>query len=363
MRKITCVITSLIILLATTSISYATEETLPFHDIENHWAQEYITELYELFYDSYNAEPTITGYNGDFRPDQPITRAEFLKILLVKSIFYTEPDAPEEWYYPYFEKANSFGIINMELEEFRPNDPITRAEALEWWFNKTYFEYDEGNIFYNIFHDVTDESQTPYIMTAYNLGLISGHNNEIWKFEPDSFLTRGEAAKIIYNGFWWDSWSEWRDDNWYHNIIGSENEENIVLKYYYDDENFHSEFLICETGKTELSWNNNDNSGETAIYNLSESNIEMILRHLYDYDMPLNSIYSMEHTEGIDTGISYYFSSMVSELYGSATEDNDDFASMTEEMKDIIKEQGELVSTDIYNETTIDEQIFCNSIE
>jgi len=196
------------------------------------------------------------------------------------------------------------------------------------------------------------------------MGIISGYENSQHKFGPDNLLTRGEAAKIIFNGYWWLTWSEWMDETTNnHNLIGTENNENIALKYYYNDEerNFHSEFLMCENGKTEISWNDNNETGNTTIYNLSKTSMELVVKHLYDYKMPISEVDSMENTEGLETGITYYFSGMASELYGTATENNEDFDNMIEEMKDIIKDQGEIISTSEYDETIIDELTFCNS--
>ncbi len=82
----------------------------------------------------------VRGYNdGAFRPDQPVTRAEALKILLLASrleqaeeeVSLPFPDvAPDAWYTSYVSQAFSFDIIRgYDDGTFRPDDPITRAEA------------------------------------------------------------------------------------------------------------------------------------------------------------------------------------------------------------------------------------------
>ena len=91
-----------------------------------------------------NAISTLTNLgvingrgDGTFRPDDPITRAEFAKIAV--SFFETTkeeyqgyfPDVPEEaWYAEYVEAAARIGLIQGTDEGvFRPEDDITRAEA------------------------------------------------------------------------------------------------------------------------------------------------------------------------------------------------------------------------------------------
>lgn len=79
----------------------------------------------------------IEGYSdGAFRPNAPITRAEFAKIA-VQLLQMDETDtqgtfcdvAAGKWYAPYVEAAAQAGLIYGSEGRFRPNDNITRAEA------------------------------------------------------------------------------------------------------------------------------------------------------------------------------------------------------------------------------------------
>src|SRR5699024_11185593 len=74
--------------------------------------------------------------DGSFRPDNDITRAEFIKI--INSVFgYPElgqvdfTDVNEgDWFYDDLAKAVEAGYIEGYSDEtMRPNNPITRAEA------------------------------------------------------------------------------------------------------------------------------------------------------------------------------------------------------------------------------------------
>jgi hypothetical protein len=88
----------------------------------------------------------VEGYNdGSFKPFQPITRAEFLKVFLTVGEFdvhnqtyansgFSDVTDPNVWYYPYvaFAKHNDVPIIGgYEDGTFKPNNPIARNEAMK----------------------------------------------------------------------------------------------------------------------------------------------------------------------------------------------------------------------------------------
>ena len=79
----------------------------------------------------------LGGYpDGTFRPDAPITRAEFSAIALAfaydpasASCSYTDVSA-NAWYYTYVAQATTYGWIDGYPDgSFRPNNSITRAEV------------------------------------------------------------------------------------------------------------------------------------------------------------------------------------------------------------------------------------------
>lgn len=81
----------------------------------------------------------ISSANKNFRPNDTITRAEAMKILMVAlgtktdgiRITFTDLDASSDLA-KYVEAAKSTGIVSGEIvngkARFRPNDAITRAE-------------------------------------------------------------------------------------------------------------------------------------------------------------------------------------------------------------------------------------------
>ena len=98
-----------------------------FSDVEM-WAKQDINEL--------AAAEVISGYgDGTFRPDNAVTRAEFVTMLMRiigengdTSAF---ADVNGHWAEKYIDKAGEYGYINgYEDGTFRPDNNITRAEAV-----------------------------------------------------------------------------------------------------------------------------------------------------------------------------------------------------------------------------------------
>ncbi|MDI3257129.1 MAG: S-layer homology domain-containing protein [Kyrpidia sp.] len=98
-------------------------------DISNHWAEPQIADWVN--------KGLIKGYpDGTFKPDDDISRAEFM--VLVNAAFGFQgttdmayPDVPANaWFYGAVAAAKAAGYITgYEDGTMRPNDPITRAEA------------------------------------------------------------------------------------------------------------------------------------------------------------------------------------------------------------------------------------------
>ena len=100
----------------------------------SHWAYQQIKDLSE--------QSIVIGYpDGTFQPDENVTRAEFASMAIkalgqehanvIQTIKYTDIDE-SYWAYDAIEKAVYFELIsnNAETEEFRPEDPVSRAEAI-----------------------------------------------------------------------------------------------------------------------------------------------------------------------------------------------------------------------------------------
>ena len=92
---------------------------------------------------------------------------------------------------------NKLGIVNgYEDNTFRPLNPVTRAEftklVVEALFKNRTFDF-KGN-----FKDVPqNEWYAEHVNTAYNMGIVSGDGKGY--FNPDATITREDMAVIIYN--------------------------------------------------------------------------------------------------------------------------------------------------------------------
>jgi len=100
----------------------------------SHWAYEQIKDLSE--------QSIVIGYpDGTFKPDDNVTRAEFCSMAIkalgqehanvIQSIHYNDIDR-DYWAYDAIEKAVYFDLISndKDSENFRPEDPVSRAEAI-----------------------------------------------------------------------------------------------------------------------------------------------------------------------------------------------------------------------------------------
>ena len=163
-------------------------------DISNHWANKYIDKLVKI--------GAISGYeDGKFRPDNTITRAEFVKIIV--SVFGISGSNADEygdvskdaWYSSYIDKAAANGIIYGNDGMFFPNNNITRQDAALI----IYRILNMKNITMSDDSEFSDQSSiSDYAKNAVSkmagIGIISGYEGN---FMPNNNITRAEAATII----------------------------------------------------------------------------------------------------------------------------------------------------------------------
>ncbi|MCT4584791.1 MAG: S-layer homology domain-containing protein, partial [Peptostreptococcaceae bacterium] len=100
-----------------------------FSDVNNHWAAKQINSLVN--------RGIVSGYNdGTFKPNNYITRAEFISLInkafnykLVYDVDYKDVSL-KDWYYDDLRKAKAKGYISgYEDNTIRPNNKITRQEV------------------------------------------------------------------------------------------------------------------------------------------------------------------------------------------------------------------------------------------
>ena len=145
----------------------------------------------------------LAGYpDGSIRPDGVITRAESAKIIaLLKEMDVSNTEKPafgdvaSGWYNPYINAVVRAGLMKGYLDgTFKPNAPITRAE-----FAQMIMPLDKENSAAAPFADVKGHWAEKAINQAYGNGRIKGYPDGT--FRPDGQITRAEAVTICNNLF------------------------------------------------------------------------------------------------------------------------------------------------------------------
>ena len=142
--------------------------------------------------------------DGEVKPNNNITRAEvatiFFRLLTddARARYWSQTNdysdvAAESWYNNAISTLSNMGIINgYEDGTFKPNAPITRAEftAIATRFFDYTAEYDGA------FNDVSRSAwYADCVQAAVDMGLVDGYPDG--GFHPNSNITRAEAVTIV----------------------------------------------------------------------------------------------------------------------------------------------------------------------
>lgn len=173
----------------------------------------------------------IKGYSdGNFKPDQCVNRAEFLKMMFrtagVDTDVYSAAlfdDTPEgEWYSQYVIAARARGTINGYPDgTFKPGQCVNRVEAIKM----AVLEFNDGEnpgpwgMYgnpYDVAQIATDVWWKPFFSTAMGgnfvgtdhfvkydadwskLGVDNDFANPTYNFGPGESMTRKEVAEMLY---------------------------------------------------------------------------------------------------------------------------------------------------------------------
>lgn len=174
-------------------------------DISNHWAKTQIGNMMDKGY--------ITGYqDGTFKPDQKITRAEFMAIINRAFNFTQKSEGsftdvkPGAWYADVVSQAKAAGYISGYPDgSIRPDDTITRQEA--------------AVIIAKIKRLAADASGVADFKDAYGIagwskgnigavaasGLMNGYPDG--SFRATNNITRAEAAVVLDKALQFEAYS------------------------------------------------------------------------------------------------------------------------------------------------------------
>lgn len=151
----------------------------------------------------------VSGYSdGSFKPENNITRAEFVKMIVsalgletgAYNASFTDV-SDSDWFSPYVALAEQYNIIyGDENGEFRPNEKITRQDAAviayrgAMFLGTAFSGVDSGEEF------VDAASIADYASNQVNIlksnGILSGDGGY---FNPDAFATRAQMSQMIYS--------------------------------------------------------------------------------------------------------------------------------------------------------------------
>jgi hypothetical protein len=195
-------------LLANTSIlaaclwSSLTSRTLAFTDIQDHWANQCISQM--------APRKLVSGYpDGSFRPQATITRAEFAVLMLNAfpnapqkrngAVFYDVPS--HHWARRAIQDAYQRGFFSGYPNNlFKPNQPIPRVQAIGVLAGAKNYSIpnNPSRTLWQYFQDagqIPDYAKNAIAASAVN-SLVVNHPNP-QQLEPNRPASRGEVAALL----------------------------------------------------------------------------------------------------------------------------------------------------------------------
>lgn len=172
-----------------------------FSDINGHWARTYIEALADA--------KIVTGFSdGTFKPDQPVTRAEFAA-LVQKAFKSTEVrddrsfnDVPGNyWAQPMIEEAYATGFMSgYPHRNFNPEEAIPRVQVLVSLVSGLHLT--EKNLTHSVLNTYVDADQIPdyaldKVAAATEKGIVVNYPNMKY-LNPNQVATRADVAALIY---------------------------------------------------------------------------------------------------------------------------------------------------------------------
>ncbi len=183
-----------------------TAKAQTFSDVaEGSWYIGYVEQL--------AGEGVIDASIGTYRPDDAITRAELISMIIAATDGKTGFEAPatptfsdvpmDAPYYNDIEAAAKRGIVSGYTDadrnptgKFGPEDSVSRAAATKILVNA--FAIPQVAEAQSIFPDVEKGAwYYPYVVSAYSRSIVGGYENGT--FGPADPVTRAQTAKLIAN--------------------------------------------------------------------------------------------------------------------------------------------------------------------
>lgn len=185
LKKILCAVLSVLMLTGAASAAFA--------DVPGHWAEKSIDR-----WSGYGV--VVGGGDGNFNPNQSITRAQMATILCavcgweeVAENTFSDVKG-DEWFAPYVLKANAAGAMSGYNGMMRPNDTITRQEAAVMMYKALFMQPAETDKVFTDQGKIADWAAAQVKAMAAN-GYITGRPDG--SFDPTGSITRAETVTIL----------------------------------------------------------------------------------------------------------------------------------------------------------------------
>lgn len=189
-------ITIIAFIIVTATLLFALPAQAALNDVKGNWAESAIRDLY--------GAQIVVGYpDGTFRPDRPVTRAEFAK-MVVKAFKVSSDAVPVfsdvrgHWATRYINAVGKDYMTGYSDGSFRPDRNITRAEAVAVITGILKLGTDgEKPIkpWVPSFDDVPEKYWAyDQIEIANRIGILRNYED---RFSPDHAANRSETAWMI----------------------------------------------------------------------------------------------------------------------------------------------------------------------
>ena len=175
-------------------MSLLVPSAMAFSDTKGHWAEQAITR--------WENAGVIGGYeDGQFRPDQALTRGELAA--MISTIFHLSqtaanryPDLPSgEWYTPYMLRCVAAGFLAGTDTGAEPLAMVTREQAAVI-FSRAFMIPEESSSETGFFDQwqISDWAR-PFVRAMKNQKMIAGIGGNL--YAPKQPLTRAQAVTIL----------------------------------------------------------------------------------------------------------------------------------------------------------------------
>ena len=144
--------------------------------------------------------------NGYFNPDKPITREEFVTMMVAALGFFDKDatcyfkDVPKDsWFYPYVASAYRAGLVNgMDEYSFGAGRNLSRQDMMVLIY-RAYKDRISGTVELAEPADIASVQSyaTEAVIQLFSAKIVNGIGNSI--IDPDGISTKAQCAVILTN--------------------------------------------------------------------------------------------------------------------------------------------------------------------